>query len=559
MKSTPQTAPYAGFGRAPVGSPGCRRPASEATGDGATPTERPTAPASRRSRRRCDGGLDSAATASSCRCRWRRSSSRPRACARPTRSMGSSAPSRMSGPATRWGGRTATWSAAFAGASTARPTWSPGPRDEDDVRRVLEVCAARRLAAIPYGGGHQRRRRGRATGRARLPRHRLARPDRPERADRDRRGLALGADPGPGRSAPSSRTHSARTGSRSATSRSRSSSRRSAAGSRRAPAATTRRCTTHIDDLVESIRAITPSGDLGDPPPSRLRRRPEPRPPAARLRGHPRRHHRGVDAGPAATALPRVGERCSSTTSAPAAEARARARAVGPPPVELPAARRARGATTGAAATARQRVLLLGFESRRSPARPLMERAVELLRAITAARPGGERRGGARARRRGRVVAERRSSTRRTCGRLVALGVISDTFETAITWDRFDEFHARVGRGARRAVAEASARARRRARRGHLPLHPRLSRRAGAVLHGARARRAGARARAVGRDQGRGVGGDRRRRAARSRTTTPSAATTGPGTTAAARAVRRGARRGQARRSTPRASSIPAC
>ncbi len=39
----------------------------------------------------------------------------------------------------------------------------------------------------------------------------------------------------------------------------------------------------------------------------------------------------------------------------------------------------------------------------------------------------------------------------------VALGVLSDTFETAITWDRFGEFHARVMDTASAAVAEACA------------------------------------------------------------------------------------------------------
>ena len=38
----------------------------------------------------------------------------------------------------------------------------------------------------------------------------------------------------------------------------------------------------------------------------------------------------------------------------------------------------------------------------------------------------------------------------------VALGVLSDTFETAITWDRFDDFHARVMDTARRSVSEVS-------------------------------------------------------------------------------------------------------
>jgi alkyldihydroxyacetonephosphate synthase len=39
---------------------------------------------------------------------------------------------------------------------------------------------------------------------------------------------------------------------------------------------------------------------------------------------------------------------------------------------------------------------------------------------------------------------------------LVACGVLSDTFETAITWDRFPDFHAEVMETARRAVAKAS-------------------------------------------------------------------------------------------------------
>ena len=38
---------------------------------------------------------------------------------------------------------------------------------------------------------------------------------------------------------------------------------------------------------------------------------------------------------------------------------------------------------------------------------------------------------------------------------MVACGVLSDTFETAITWDRFPDFHAEVMETARRAVAEA--------------------------------------------------------------------------------------------------------
>ena len=38
----------------------------------------------------------------------------------------------------------------------------------------------------------------------------------------------------------------------------------------------------------------------------------------------------------------------------------------------------------------------------------------------------------------------------------VACGVLSETFETAITWDRFEEFHATVMETTRRAVSEVS-------------------------------------------------------------------------------------------------------
>jgi alkyldihydroxyacetonephosphate synthase len=38
---------------------------------------------------------------------------------------------------------------------------------------------------------------------------------------------------------------------------------------------------------------------------------------------------------------------------------------------------------------------------------------------------------------------------------LVAMGVLSETFETAITWERFPDFHERVSAAARRALQEA--------------------------------------------------------------------------------------------------------
>ena len=53
---------------------------------------------------------------------------------------------------------------------------------------------------------------------------------------------------------------------------------------------------THVDDVVESVRAITPTGLWQSPAPAGLRRRRLARPDAAGQRGDPRRGHRGVGA-----------------------------------------------------------------------------------------------------------------------------------------------------------------------------------------------------------------------------------------------------------------------
>jgi alkyldihydroxyacetonephosphate synthase len=98
-----------------------------------------------------------------------------------------------------------------------------------------------------------------------------------------------------------------------------------------------------------------------------------------------------------------------------------------------------------------QALLLVAFESADHPVEPWLERALAICREA-----GGE-------------VAELRASGsggsagtwRETFLRapylrdtFIALGVISDTFETAITWERFPEFHAQVTAAARAAVHE---------------------------------------------------------------------------------------------------------
>ena len=76
---------------------------------------------------------------------------------------------------------------------------------------------------------------------------------------------------------------------------------------------------------------------------------------------------------------------------------------------------------------------------------------------------------------------------------LVACGVLSETFETAITWDRFQEFHA-TAIAAVRERSPRSATPRRGGRAaGQLPLHPRLPGRPRSVLHGDGARGAAGR------------------------------------------------------------------
>ena len=119
---------------------------------------------------------------------------------------------------------------------------------------------------------------------------------------------------------------------------------------------------------------VTPTGRHRVPPPARLRRRPVARPPLARLRGHPRRDHRGVDAGagPAARSGPRPSVRFDHLR-------RRRRRRPGPGPVralpgQLPAARPGRGPLRGAW---RPPVLLSASSRPTTPSTPRWHRALE--------------------------------------------------------------------------------------------------------------------------------------------------------------------------------------
>jgi alkyldihydroxyacetonephosphate synthase len=112
---------------------------------------------------------------------------------------------------------------------------------------------------------------------------------------------------------------------------------------------------------------------------------------------------------------------------------------------------RTAGAGDGSAA-----VLVLGFESADHPLDPWMQRALELARDAGGEAPegAGRTRSDEGATREGAAGAWRRAFLNAPYLRdvLVRCAVISETFETAITWDRFEGFHRRVEAATQEAV-----------------------------------------------------------------------------------------------------------
>ena len=222
---------------------------------------------------------------------------------------------------------------------------------------------------------------------------------------------------------------------------------------------------THIDDLVEGVRAITPRGGWesrrlpgsgAGPSPDRMllgsegilgviteawvrvRPRPQQKASCGVLFG-------GFERGAAAVrAIAQSGLNPSNCRLLDALEAQ----------------------TTGAGDGSHD-LLVLGFESAETPVDERMELALEIAKdhggtpadadAGASARPSKVRR--ARAGAEQLAVSSWRSAflgapyLRDT---FVACGVLSDTFETAITWDRFEAFHATVMEAVREKVADVS-------------------------------------------------------------------------------------------------------
>jgi alkyldihydroxyacetonephosphate synthase len=213
---------------------------------------------------------------------------------------------------------------------------------------------------------------------------------------------------------------------------------------------------THIDDLVESVRAITPAGTWesrrlpgsgAGPSPDRMLigsegslgivteawMRVQARP---RFRASASVHFRSFEAGAEAVrALAQSGLWPSNCRLLDPGEA----------------------ALTGAAAN-ELALLVLGFESADHPLDAWMARALELCgdhggevggepRLSSDSGGAGAREGGAGAWREAFVQAPYLRDT------LIAGGIVSDTFESAMTWDRLHEFVADVRAAASAAVA----------------------------------------------------------------------------------------------------------
>ena len=327
------------------------------------------------------------------------------------------------------------------------------PRDEREVAAVLDWCAGARLAAIPYGGGSsvvggvEAPSGDRFAGVVSIDLGRLDRVleiDRTSRAARIQAGVlgpALEDQLRPHgltlRHFPQSFEFSSlggwiatRSGGHYAT------------------------LLTHIDELVEALRVVTPTGVVAT---RRL--------PASGAGPSPDRLFIGSEGtlGIITEAWMRLQDRprlraSASVTFADFAAGAAAVHALsqtGLFPTNCRLLDPGEAMTSGAGSGA-EAVLVLGFESADHPLDAWMERALECCRDHGGLAPAGAGRtrsdeGGGRE---GAAGAWRQTFLDAPYLRdaLVAMGMISETFESAVTWDRFAEFHAVVGSATTEAV-----------------------------------------------------------------------------------------------------------
>jgi alkyldihydroxyacetonephosphate synthase len=101
-------------------------------------------------------------------------------------------------------------------------------------------------------------------------------------------------------------------------------------------------------------------------------------------------------------------------------------------------------------------IMVLAFESADHNVTPWMKRARE----CCADHGGAPEAGGAEAHRQGAAGVWRNAFIRMPYAmeRLILRGVINDTFETAITWERFEEFHDAIKAATENAIRETTGR-----------------------------------------------------------------------------------------------------
>jgi alkyldihydroxyacetonephosphate synthase len=343
----------------------------------------------------------------------------------------------------------------FRGRFEHPPDFVASPRDEHDVERLLEWCAAERVAAIPYGGGTS------VVGGVQpdvdssyngaisidlASLRQVVEVDEVSRAARIQGG-ATGPD------------LEAQLGEHGLTLRHFPQSfELSTLGGWIATRAAGHFATvwTHIEDFVESVRAITPTGTWesrrlpgsgAGPSPDRLLVGSEGTLGViteAWVRVQPRPTHRAS----AGVRFPTfaIGAECVRALSQSGLH---------PSNCRLIDPAEARFTMSGDGTFA---LLVLGFESYDHPVEFLMDRALAIcaehggVAGSSSGDQGGSRGAG------GGVGAWREAFLRAPYVRdvFVAMGVLSETFETAVTWDRFPRFHERVTAAARAAAEDVS-------------------------------------------------------------------------------------------------------
>ncbi len=333
------------------------------------------------------------------------------------------------------------------------------PENEDDLRQVLAFCEENSFAAIPYGGGSSvvggvearldARPGGRFGGAVSIDLrafNQVLEVDRTSRAARIQGGMLGPALEEALRPHNLSLRHYPQ------------SFEFSSLGGWIATRAGGHYATlhTHIDDFVESVRVVTPSGVLETK-----------RFPASGAGPAPERLFLGSEGalGIITEAWMRVQERPRFRASATArfvdfrrgAEAARQIVQAGLHPQNCRLLDGGEALNTGAGDGSRS-LLLLGFESADHGLDAWMERALAIARGL-----GGEVKEGAGVTREtGEGARDGEAGTWRSMflkgpylrDALTRLGMIVETFETAVTWDRFDAFHAAVLEATTRAAIE---------------------------------------------------------------------------------------------------------